>query len=141
MIADAGHAVGVGVEAELGHVGLGSDYTVADAKSHFTQPDMVERFIHQTNIDYLAVAFGTAHGAYKQTPQLDLDLLAELNTVPVFPSSCTVVLGFQRSNSSIPSKLVSAKSMLPPPSSRTLKPALPNRLPNKKQTSLPYRAK
>jgi len=85
MIADAGHAVGVGVEAELGHVGLGSDYSIADAKSHFTQPDMVERFIHQTDIDYLAVAFGTAHGAYKQTPQLDLDLLAELNKISSVP--------------------------------------------------------
>lgn len=85
MLADAAHTVGVGIEAELGHVGLGSDYDIEDARDHFTQPDMVERFLHQTDVDFLAIAFGTAHGEYKRAPELDQVLLKQLNAVSTVP--------------------------------------------------------
>jgi len=73
------HAVGVSVEAELGHVGSGSDYQNFGAKGKgFTDPDSVETFVEETGVDFLAVAIGTAHGVYDGEPCLDLELLSEI---------------------------------------------------------------
>jgi ketose-bisphosphate aldolase len=75
----AAHAVGVGVEAELGHIGLGSDYhSFASQREGFTDPDAAERFVAETGVDALAIAVGTAHGLYESAPEIDLDLIAEL---------------------------------------------------------------
>jgi fructose-bisphosphate aldolase, class II len=72
----AAHAVGVCVEAELGHVGSGREYQSYGAqRKGFTDPDSVEQFVAETNVDMLAVAIGTAHGLYQGDPQIDLDLL------------------------------------------------------------------
>ena len=77
------HAVGVGVEAELGHVGSGANYDV-DGKTGLTVPEEAARFVEETGVDSLAVAIGTAHGVYKGTPKLHFDLLEELNEkIPV----------------------------------------------------------
>lgn len=74
--AEAAHAVGLGAEGELGHVGRGETYGDVDARqSAFTQPEEAERFVAETGVDALAVAFGSAHGVYRGTPELDLDLL------------------------------------------------------------------
>jgi len=79
MVVRAAHAVGASVEAELGHVGRGTDYEeFGGQRLGFTDPDLVERFVAETGVDSLAVAIGTAHGVYKGTPCLDLDLLAEI---------------------------------------------------------------
>ncbi len=79
MVVRAAHAVGACVEAELGHVGSGSDYTdFGSQRKGFTDPADVERFVAETGVDFLAVAIGSAHGAYKSEPHLDLDLLAEI---------------------------------------------------------------
>jgi fructose-bisphosphate aldolase class II len=75
----AAHAVGVHVEAELGHVGIGTEYrTYGGQRKGFTDPAAVERFVAETSVDYLAVAFGTAHGLYEGEPDLDLELLREI---------------------------------------------------------------
>lgn len=71
------HAVGVSVEAELGHVGYGNNYAV-DGVSNFTDPDLAKEFVEETQIDALAVAIGTAHGVYKGEPKLQYELLAEI---------------------------------------------------------------
>lgn len=84
-ICEAAHAVGVGVEAELGHVGLGDDYDAAEVRDHFTQPALLEEFVAETGVDFLAVAIGTAHGEYRSMPKLDLDLLAQLNQISPVP--------------------------------------------------------
>jgi len=69
----------VTVEAELGHVGSGSEYDVYGARGvGFTNPELVARFVAETGVDALAVAFGNAHGVYKGDPHLDLDLLADI---------------------------------------------------------------
>lgn len=79
MVVRAAHTVGASVEAELGHVGRGSDYEeFGGQRQGFTDPTLVERFAAETGVDALAVAIGTAHGVYKGTPCLDLDLLAEI---------------------------------------------------------------
>jgi len=74
--AEAAHAVGLGAEGELGHVGRGEAYGDVDARqSAFTRPEEAERFVAETGVDALAVAFGSAHGVYRGEPDLDLDLL------------------------------------------------------------------
>lgn len=80
------HAVGVSVEAELGHVGQGSEYA-HDRDAALTSPEDAKKYIEETGIDALAVAIGTAHGAYKGTPYLDYDRLVEIKRAvgPDFP--------------------------------------------------------
>lgn len=74
------HAMDITVEAELGHVGAND----GDDGSIYTQPDEAARFAEATGVDALAVAIGTAHGAYKEAPKLDFDRLAKLReAVPV----------------------------------------------------------
>lgn len=75
----AAHAAGVGVEAELGHVGMGDQYDSEGRRGiGFTDPANVEHFVEQTGVDFLAIAFGTAHGFYNGEPHLDLELLSEI---------------------------------------------------------------
>ena len=71
------HAVGVTVEAELGHVGQGAQYDV-DRDAALTDPAQAKDYVEKTGIDCLAVAIGTAHGAYVGEPYLDFDRLAEI---------------------------------------------------------------
>lgn len=82
QVVAAAHAVGVAVEAELGHVGRGDDYEDHETRRrNFTDPDMVERFIAETDVDYLAIAIGTAHGIPKGgDPEIDVDLLREIRS-------------------------------------------------------------
>jgi ketose-bisphosphate aldolase len=76
LVVRLAHAAGVGVEAELGHVGSGSEYQSYGGKRlGFTPPEDVARFAAETEVDFLAVAIGTAHGLYAGEPCLDLDLL------------------------------------------------------------------
>jgi fructose-bisphosphate aldolase class II len=76
--------MGVSVEAELGHVGQGSNYEV-DRAAALTDPKQAKQYIEETGIDCLAVSIGTAHGAYKGTPHLEFDLLAEIKEITKFP--------------------------------------------------------
>lgn len=71
------HAVDVEVEAELGHVGF-DEKTMTDSVSTLTIPEEAIKFVEETGVDCLAVAIGTAHGAYKGVPVLRFDLLEEL---------------------------------------------------------------
>jgi fructose-bisphosphate aldolase class II len=67
------------VEAELGHVGSGNEYAeYGGQRKGFTDPELVEQFVTNTGVDFLAVAFGNAHGLYKGIPHIDLTLLKEI---------------------------------------------------------------
>ncbi|MGD0751146.1 MAG: class II fructose-bisphosphate aldolase [Anaerolineales bacterium] len=78
-VVQAAHAVGAAVEAELGHVGFGDQYEAEGGKGiGFTEPDNVQHFVEATGVDFLAIAFGNAHGLYKGEPHLDLELVAEI---------------------------------------------------------------
>ncbi|MEY3882270.1 MAG: fructose-bisphosphate aldolase, partial [Pseudomonadota bacterium] len=69
------HACGVSVEGEIGCLGSletktvdGVDQVPLEALDHsqlLTDPDEAFEFVKQTQIDALAVAIGTSHGAYK----------------------------------------------------------------------------
>ncbi len=88
LVVRAAHALGLAVEAELGHVGSGAEYQEFGAqRKGFTNPDDVERFVAETGVDILAVAIGTAHGLYAGEPRLDLDLLREIRARVDIPLS------------------------------------------------------
>lgn len=79
------HALSISVEGEIGHVGMGDDYTESGAKDALTEPETAVRFVEDTGVDALAVAVGTAHGIYRGTPKLDFDRLAEIHAVVPVP--------------------------------------------------------
>jgi ketose-bisphosphate aldolase len=64
------------VEAELGYVAkLGQTQVV----NEFTQPEEASRFVQETGVHALAIAIGSAHGFYKETPRLQLELLEKIH--------------------------------------------------------------
>jgi fructose-bisphosphate aldolase class II len=85
QVAQAAHAVGGCLEAEVGHVGQGDDYEGFGGQGKgFTDPAVAEQFCAETGCDILAVAIGNAHGLYRGEPRLDLELLAKIRSrVPV----------------------------------------------------------
>jgi len=67
-VVDAAHAKGVVVEAELGMLGGVEEHvTVDEADAKLTDPKEAEEFVRLTNVDSLACAIGTSHGAFKFT--------------------------------------------------------------------------
>lgn len=83
-IAKVAHAVGVSVEAELGHVGQAANYA-DDRNAGLTDPEEACKYVEMTGVDCLAVAVGTAHGLYQGTPYLDFELLDKLNRMLDIP--------------------------------------------------------
>lgn len=71
------HALGISVEAELGHVGSGEQYD-ADRNAGLTDPGQARAYVEATGVDALAIAIGTAHGKYVGTPYLDFELLEKI---------------------------------------------------------------
>ncbi len=62
------HACGVSVEGEIGCLGSLEANASESALNHsqlLTDPDEAIEFVKQTQVDALAVAIGTSHGAYK----------------------------------------------------------------------------
>ena len=90
-VVEYAHPRGVVVESELGAIaGMEEDIDVNDKYGRFTHPQDVIEFVSRTDIDSLAIAIGTAHGAYKfkpgQKPALRFDILDEIEEkLPGFP--------------------------------------------------------
>lgn len=78
-------AFGADVEAELGRVGFAS--TVADQNDtdKYTKPEVAAAFCEQSGCSSVAVAIGSAHGFYKETPKLDIERLKKINTATDVP--------------------------------------------------------
>ena len=86
-VVEMSHAIGVSVEGELGCLGsletgqageedgIGAEGTL-DHSQMLTDPDQAADFVKQTNVDALAIAIGTSHGAYKFTRKPTGDILA-----------------------------------------------------------------
>lgn len=77
------HAFGATVEGEIGHVGeaASGDNSHTDM---YTTVDEAKQYLCDTGVDALAIAIGTAHGAYKQKPKLDFERLTAIrNAVDV----------------------------------------------------------
>lgn len=75
------HAMGAGVEAELGRLITGesgeTEIATADPAAFYTRADEAAEFAEKTGIDALAVAFGTSHGFYKAQPRLDYSVVRD----------------------------------------------------------------
>ena len=88
-VARYAHKHNVTVEAELGVLGGVEDEITSSRFGFYTNPDDVEKFISNTNVDSLAVAIGTSHGAYKRNnpnEKLRFDILSEIaNRMPKLP--------------------------------------------------------
>ena len=88
-VVEAAHAMGISVESELGRLGGIEEHIVVDEKDAFlTDPEEAVRFIEQTGTDYLAIAIGTSHGAYKGKgrPYIDherIEKIASLTSIPL----------------------------------------------------------
>ncbi len=89
QVADYAHQYDVSVEAELGVLSGIEDENTKSETSSYTNPDDVVSFINSTNIDSLAIAIGTSHGAYKRKSddeELRFDILdAVAKQLPDFP--------------------------------------------------------
>ncbi|XAM44181.1 putative protein YdjI [Terrisporobacter petrolearius] len=83
------HQFGATVEAELGHVGDNEYSTEGDSllvnpEDFYTDPLQAKEYVEETKIDALAIAVGTAHGAYKFKPKLDFKRISTIaNTIDV----------------------------------------------------------
>ena len=76
-VVEYAHAHGVDVEAELGSMPSreGGGEVEVSKESLYTNPELVVDFVSKTNVDALAIAFGTAHGIYKEKPVLNMDII------------------------------------------------------------------
>ena len=78
-IASICHQFGMGIEGELGHVGLAANGDEKD-ESIYTDPMDAKRFAEETGVDCLAIAVGTAHGEYPKglIPHINFDRIREV---------------------------------------------------------------
>ncbi|UOQ45512.1 class II fructose-bisphosphate aldolase [Halobacillus salinarum] len=78
-VAAAAKALGIGSEGEIGKIGgTEDDITVDEKDALITTTDEALDFVNATDVDYLAVSIGTAHGIYKETPKLRFERLEEI---------------------------------------------------------------
>jgi fructose-bisphosphate aldolase, class II len=87
QVVDMAHKIGVSVEGELGCLGSletmkgdkedghGTDATMT-IDQLLTDPEQAADFVKKTQVDALAIAIGTSHGAYKFTRKPTGDILA-----------------------------------------------------------------
>lgn len=73
-IAQYAHDKSVFVEAEVGKVsGVADDISVIG--QNVAKTEDIDKFLEETDVDLIAVAFGNAHGIYKGEPFLQYDLI------------------------------------------------------------------
>ena len=81
-MADIAHSYHASIEGEIGHVGGAEGAATAeqqdDASKYYTTPEEAKDFVEKTGVDALAIAVGTAHGAYKLPPKLDFDRIRKI---------------------------------------------------------------
>lgn len=80
-VSEYAHKHNVSVEAELGVLAGFEDKNTNSDTELFTNPDDAKEFVACTNVDSLAVAVGTSHGAYKRksdSVELRFDILHEI---------------------------------------------------------------
>lgn len=87
-IVNIAHRVGVSVEAELGKLsGVEDNVSVTERNAILVNPDEAKRFIELTDVDFLAPAIGTSHGAFKfkGAAKLDFDRLKKVKQLTGIP--------------------------------------------------------
>ena len=85
-VADAGRAMGVPVEAELGKVGgKEDDGPAVEGENPYTDPDEAREFVERTGCTSLAIGVGTAHGVYTETPHIEQDVVRAIRAAVDVP--------------------------------------------------------
>jgi len=82
------HEKNVSVEAELGAIaGIEDFVSVKERDAHLTNPKQALEFTKRTRCDFLAIAIGTLHGAYKFSGRshLDISRLKEIKALVKVP--------------------------------------------------------
>ncbi|HOP56030.1 MAG TPA: class II fructose-bisphosphate aldolase [bacterium] len=77
-VVEVARAAGISVEGEIGAV-PGKEDDLKDYSKDLTDPDMAYSFVLETEVDALAVSIGSAHGFYKELPELDFERLSSIN--------------------------------------------------------------
>ena len=100
------HPLGITVEGELGCLG-GIEDGIGSGESKLTDPDQVKEFVDKTNVDALAVAIGTSHGAYKFKirPDPDKNLLA-MDIIRRIHELCPDLHMVMHGSSSVPQEII-----------------------------------
>ncbi len=79
-VVEIARSLGIGSEGEIGKIGGTEDDITVDEKDAFiTTTEEAAAFVEATGVDYLAVSIGTAHGIYKQTPNLRFERLQKIS--------------------------------------------------------------
>lgn len=85
-VLEVAKAAGVAVEGEIGRIGGTEDkINVDDLNDTLTIPEEARDFAMDTGIDTMAIAIGTAHGAYKGEPKLDFERLKAIKSIVDIP--------------------------------------------------------
>jgi len=87
-IVKVAHQAGASVEAELGALsGIEDLVSVAEQDARLTNPLEAREFVKKTGCDFLAIAIGTSHGAYKfqGKSRLDMQRLKEIRKTVAVP--------------------------------------------------------
>ena len=114
-VAQIAHKIGVSVEGELGCLGSLETGEGEKEDGHgfegklsqdqlLTDPDQAADFVQKTQVDALAVAIGTSHGAYKFTRKPDGEILA-LNVVKAINEKLPGLHMVMHGSSSVPQEL------------------------------------
>jgi fructose-bisphosphate aldolase, class II len=109
------HARGVSVEGELGVLGRLDTGTGEQEDGHgatgtldrsqlLTDPDQAVDFVRRTQVDALAIAMGTSHGAYKFSRKPDSEVLS-METVKAIHSRLPDLHLVMHGSSSVPQEL------------------------------------
>lgn len=90
QVVEMAHAQNVSVEAELGRLvtseaGSSSEISHQNPRDFYTNPEEAKRFVEQTQVDALAIAFGTSHGFYHAEPVLDFQVIEKVRNVVSVP--------------------------------------------------------
>ena len=114
-VAEMAHLFGVSVEGELGVLGSletgtgdaedghGAEGNL-EIKQLLTDPDQAVDFVKKTNVDALAIAMGTSHGAYKFSRKPDGNILA-MNIIEQIHSKLPNTHLVMHGSSSVPQDL------------------------------------
>lgn len=103
-VVDMAHSYGVSVEAELGRLmGIEDNISVDEKDAILVNPQEAEQFVRESQVDYLAPAIGTSHGAFKfkGEPKLDFDRLKkvkELTNIPLVLHGASSIPEYVREN-------------------------------------------
>ncbi|MDR1928836.1 MAG: ketose-bisphosphate aldolase [Endomicrobium sp.] len=86
-VVEYAHSLGVSVEGEIGTLGGLEDNNMGSGSIYITDPQEAKNFVNDTNVDFLAIAIGTSHGAYKfkNVANIDFNTLKKIRSLIDIP--------------------------------------------------------